>query len=143
MLPPQPGQAAPPPPTPPPAMGQPPANVGPGTTPGANHGNQAAATMDIQNGLKMLQRALPNIPMGTQLHTDVLQAVGRIAKHMGEAGGEQGGLHASSMMQMIRQQQAQAPQLAAMRAMGGGPGANPGGPPAVAPPPPPESAAAP
>jgi hypothetical protein len=99
--------------------------------------------MDIQNGLKLLQRALPNIPMGTQLHTDVLQAVGRIAKHMGEAG-EQGGLHASSMMQMIRQQQAQAPQLAAMRAMGGGP-TNPGGPPATAappPPPPPESTAA-
>jgi hypothetical protein len=123
-------------------MAAPPANVGPGTTPGANQGLQAAATLDIQNGLKMLQRALPNVPMGTPLHTDILKAVGSIAKHMGEAGGE-GGLHASGMMQMLKQQAAQAPQLAAMRAMGGGP-TNPGGPPATpAPPmPPPEPAAA-
>lgn len=123
----------------PPGMQPPPANVGPGTSPGGNQGNQAAATLDIQNGLKMLQRALPNIPMGTPLHTDVLKAVGSIAKHMGEAAGEQG-LHAQSMMQMIRQQQAQAPQLAAMRAMGGGP-TNPAGAPATMSPEPPQAAA--
>jgi hypothetical protein len=120
-------------------MAPPPANVGPGTTPGANPGNQAAATMDIQNGLKLLQRALPNVPMGTPLHTDILTAVGKIAKHMGEAGPEQGGLNAGSMMQAVRQQAQQAPQIAAMRAMGGGPSA-PASPPAM---PPPDAAAAP
>jgi hypothetical protein len=107
-------------------------NVGPGTTPGANQGNMAAARLDIGNGLKMLQRALPNVPMGSPLHTDLLKAVGQISKHMAQEGGEeQGGLHANSMMQMIRQQAQQAPQLAAMRAMGGGPTA-PQQPPAMA-----------
>lgn len=92
----------------------------------------AAAKLDVGNGIKMLQRALPNIPMGSPLHTDILQAVGKISKHMAEEGGQDQGLHASSMMQMIRQQQQQGPQLAAMRAMGGGPG-NPSGPPAMPP----------
>lgn len=134
MLPPQPGQ-------PPPTMAPPPANVGPGTAPGANPGNMAAAKLDIGNGLKMLQRALPNVPMGSPLHTDILQAVGKISKHMAEEGQQDGGLHANSMMQMIRQQQQQAPQLAAMRSMGGGPSA-PAMPPAMAPAPEPEPAAA-
>jgi hypothetical protein len=118
-------------------MAPPPGNAGPGTTPGANQGNMAAAKLDIGNGMKMLQRALPNIPMGSPLHTDILQAVGKISKHMAEDGQADGGLHASGMMQMIRQQAAQAPQLAAMRAMGGGPG-NPAGPPAMPEPPPSE-----
>ena len=119
-------------------MGQPPANTGPGTAPGANQGNMAAARLDIGNGMKMLQRALPNIPMGSPLHTDILSAVKSISKHMAEEGGGQdGGLHASGMMSAVRQQAAQAPQLAAMRAMGGGPSA-PTSPPAM---PPPEEAA--
>lgn len=115
-----------------------PPNLGPGTTPGANHGNMAAARLDVGNGLKMLQRALPNIPMGSPLHTDILQAVGKISKHMAEEGQPDGGLHAQAAMSMLRQQAQQAPQLAAMRSMGGGPG-NPGGAPAM---PAPEPAAA-
>lgn len=112
-----------------------PANVGPGTAPGGNPGNMAAATIDIGNGLKMLQRALPNLPMGAPLHTDILQAVIKISKHMDQSQQDHG-LHAQGMMQAVRQSAQQAPQIAAMRAMGGGPSA-PQSPPAM---PPPEAA---
>lgn len=91
--------------------------------------------MDIQNGMVMLQRALPNVPMGSPLHTDILNAVKSIGKHMGEAAQGPGGLHAQQMNQALRQQQQQAPQIAAMRAMQTG-----NQPPAMAGPPQPEAA---
>jgi hypothetical protein len=125
-MPPPPAPPGMPAPQPAAGMGAPQANVGPGTTPTANHGNMAAARLDVNNGLKLLQRALPNIPMGSPLHTDILSTVAKIAKHMAAEGGGDQGLHASGMMQAMRQNQQQAPQIAALRSMQA-----PAGPPAT------------
>lgn len=111
----------------------PPANVGPVTSPGGNQGNIAHATIMIGNGLQLLQQALGSIPLGSPLHSDIMQSVLKISKHMpdaGQGGGGHGGLHAQGLQQALRAQAQQAPQLAAMRQMGGGPG-TPSGPPAM------------
>jgi hypothetical protein len=89
--------------------------------------------MDITSGMMFLQRALPNIPMGSPLHTDILKAVQAIAKHAASEG-EARGPQAQNMMSMVRQVGANQPQLAALHAMGGGP-TNPAGMPAQAQPP--------
>lgn len=39
--------------------------------------------LDIRNALQMLQRALPNIPMGTPVWKDIYDAVGKLSKHGG------------------------------------------------------------
>lgn len=141
MLPPQPGQPGTPPP-PGGGAGAPPMPGAGAPSPqmGGSPGNEAAAVMDIKSGLMFLQRALPNLPMGTPLHTDILNAVKTISKHAQQSGEPQGPV-AQNINSMARQQAANAPQIAAMRAMGGG-ASNPGGAPAVPQPPPPQADAA-
>jgi len=117
-----------------PIPGQAPANTGPGVTPSANHGNLAAARVAIKNGLDLLGTALPNIPMGSPLHGDILKAMTSIAKHMNDDGPVDRGLQASGLMQAVRQSAAQGPQMAALRSLGGGFG-NPQEAPATPPPP--------
>lgn len=97
---------------------------------GMNPGNEAAAKMDITSGLKFLQRALPNLPMGSDLHTDILKAVMSISKHASQPG-EPEGPQAQNIQSMARQMGQNAHQVAAMRQVGGGP-TSPGAPPAMA-----------
>lgn len=89
-----------------PAMGPRP-NLGPVSQQSANPGNASAAMLDIKNALNLLQKALPNLPMGDELHSTVLQCVTKLSKAAGNIP-EQPGLQAQSLMQM-------------MRAMGGNP----------------------
>jgi hypothetical protein len=97
-----------------------PANTGPGVVPSMNHGNLAAARSSIKNGLDLLGSALPNIPMGSPLYTDLLTAISKIAKHMTDDGPADRGLQASGMMQAMKTAQAQGPQIQALRSLGGG-----------------------
>lgn len=103
--------------------------MGQGTAPSANAGNEAVAMQDVRNAMKLLTRAMPSIPMGSPLHTDVLQTLTKFGKHISAAGENDQGLDAQRLHQMLRQSQQQGPQQAALRAMiqqqGGGAGAPP------------------
>ena len=127
-----PGAGAPP---GPPPGGPPPAphNVGPAAAPQGHAGSGAAAVSKIRTALAMLQEALPTIPMGSAAHTAVLNAVKNISAHVEEMGGPQNqGMDMQSLMQLMKQQQQQAPMQALMRmypGQQGGAPAMPGQPP--------------
>jgi hypothetical protein len=93
----------------------------------------------VKVGLEAFQKALPSIPMGSELHGAVLKAISDIAKHM-EGGGDQAA-QIQQLVAMARDAHANPAQAAQMRAlMPGGGGAQappmmPGG--GGAPPPPP------
>lgn len=76
-------------------------NLGPVSQPSANPGNTAAAMLKIKNALHLLQEALPNLPMGDELHTVVLQTVTKLSK---VAGGlpEHPGLQQQDLLGMMR-----------------------------------------
>lgn len=99
-------------------LASPPANAGAISQPGGNAGNIQAAMTKISSGLKMIQEALPLIPMGNELHTKVLGAVKTLAEAMNKEGSESPStpkLDISSILQMIKQHTQNAPQNAAAR----------------------------
>ena len=107
--------------------------AGPATMAGpmAGSGQQGMASLKV--GLESLQKALPQLPMGSALHQAVLKAVADIGKHLekeGGSGGDQMGA-IQQLMEMARAAKTQ-PNMSAM--MPGG--APPVGPGAGAPPPP-------
>jgi hypothetical protein len=63
-------------------MTQAPANAGAATMPQANAGNINAALTKVKAAMKMLEEALPLIPMGNEAHTDILDALKKFSKHM-------------------------------------------------------------
>ena len=111
----------------------PPGGAGPATAPGPMHGSQQQGMSSLKAGLEALQKALPQLPMGSALHQSVLKAVADIGKHMEKEGGAQG--DASGMIQQLMEMarsQKMNPNMAAMMP----PGAAPAGG-APTPPPPP------
>ena len=105
-----------------PAMGSRP-NLGPVTQQSSNPGNASAAMLDIKNALNLLQKALPNLPMGDELHGTVLQCVTKLSKAASSIP-EQPGLQAQSLMQMMRSM-GQNPMQAALSKMLPQPGQGP------------------
>lgn len=80
----------------------------------------------VKAGLELLQKGLPQLPMGGKLHQSVLKAVSDIGKHLSEEGG---GKDASAMIQEMMNMARQAKLNPAA-------GAPPmGGPPPMTPPP--------
>jgi hypothetical protein len=55
--------------------------AGPMTVPQGNPGNSLAAISNLKTALMLLQQALPAIPLGSDVHSDILKAVGMLAKH--------------------------------------------------------------
>lgn len=100
------------------------ANIGPATAPQAHGGTAAAAMNDLQNAIKMLEKALPSIPMGTPIHAAVLKAATDLSKHLGAGSGNEG-LQLQSLLQMARQAQQNAPMAALSRIMPGPDGSPP------------------
>lgn len=98
-------------------LAAPPANAGAISQPGGNQGNVQAAMAKVSNGVKMLQEALPLIPMGNELHTKLLSAIKTLAEAMNKEGESPstGKLDISSILQMIKQHAQNAPQNAAAR----------------------------
>lgn len=98
-------------------MAAPPANAGPISQPGGNQGNVQAAMAKVSSGVKMLQEALPLIPMGNELHTKLLGAIKTLAEAINKEGEAPSTpkLDISSIMQMIKQHTQNAPQNAAAR----------------------------
>jgi hypothetical protein len=125
--PPMPGGGAPPGGAPGPGgpMGAAKPNIGPVTTPQGHPGNAAGALNDVRNAVRMLEQALPNIPMGSPLHSELLATTTKLAKHLTPGEGNQG-LELQSLIQMARQMSQSQPMAALSRLQ-----APPGAPPAM------------
>jgi len=124
------GLPKPPPGGMPPAAGMPPGMSAPrpnlpATQGQSNPGNMGAAMLDIRNGLQMLQRALPNIPMGSPAWKDLHDVIGKLAKHASEE--MPMSLMNQSALSLIKQR-SQNPMAGAMQKMSGG---DPSAPPAM------------
>ena len=103
-----------------PSMG----GAGPATMPGPMAGSAQQGLSALKVGLESLQKALPQLPMGSALHQSVLKAVADIGKHMekeGAGGGDQMGA-IQQLMELARNAKTQ-PNMAGM--MPGGAGAPP------------------
>ena len=99
-------------------------------------GSASQGMSKVKIGLEALQAALPMIPMGSELHADVMKAVSSISKHLGDkggAGGDQGG-GIQQLLEMLRNAKTQGgpPPQAGM--MPGAPGGAPPPPPMMPPP---------
>lgn len=94
-----------------------PANAGPISSPQGNQGNIQSAMSKISSGVKMIQEALPLIPMSSELHTKILGAIKTLVEAMNKEGEQPSTpkLDISSIIQMIKQHQQSAPQNAAAR----------------------------
>ena len=121
----------------PPMGGAPPPPPGGGTGPAATHGpmagNAAQGMAKVKVGLEALQSALPMVPMGSELHADLMKAVSSISKHL-QQDGAQGGAQIQQLLDMIRTAKTQGGPPAAPP---GGGGAPPMAPPGMGAPPPP------
>ena len=91
--------------------------------PMAGMGRQGIAKAEL--GVKALQEALAEIPMGSDLHAAVLKALSDISKHLKTGAGPGGGGDQNAIIQQLvamARQQGQPPQAGAMQSMfpGGG-----------------------
>jgi len=116
-----------PPHLPPSLMGGPP-GAGPMAAPQGNPGNAMAAVSKIKSALTLLQEALPAIPMGSDVHGDVLKAVSMLAKH---ASSDQQGTDQQQITQLMALMQ----KLAQQRPNAALANLAPNAPPAMPPPP--------
>lgn len=107
-------------PTPPvsanPALAAAKPNLGGATAPQANQGNAMAALGKIKVAIQAMQDALPSIPMGSPLHTDVLKCAQSLSKHMDQQQ-QQEGVPVQALAQMA-QQAKQAQPMNALARMG-------------------------
>ena len=99
--------------------------AGPATMPGpmAGSANQGMASLKV--GLESLQKALPQLPMGSALHQSVLKAVADIGKHMEKEGGSGGGDQMGAIQQLMELARAAKTQPNMAGMMPGGAGAPP------------------
>ena len=101
---PPPGAGAPPPglpgAPPPPVPG---AGTGPVAAPSPMAGNMQQGMTAVKLGLEALQKSLPQIPMGSKLHTAVLKAVADIGKNLqDEVGGGDKAAQVQQLIEMMR-----------------------------------------
>lgn len=91
------------------------------TAPQPQSGTASSAISQVQNALRALQQALPNLPMGSDLHTAVLKSVSDISKKIGSGEGSPA-LQTQSLLNQLRQAQQQQPmaQIAKVLGQGGG-----------------------
>lgn len=105
--------------------GAPPAGAPPGGTGAASSsqgmpGAASQAISAVKTALEALQKALPGLPMGGELHTAVLKAIGEISKHTSKEEGD-GASVVQQLAQLARQQgQGQPPAMMRPPAPGGG-----------------------
>src|SRR5882724_245192 len=66
-------------------MGSPPGapgGTGGAMSPSPMGGSSAQGMTGVKTGVEALQKALPMLPMGSELHTAILKAITDISKHM-------------------------------------------------------------
>ena len=104
--------------------------LGAAVSPQGNPGLAVKAMADVRNAVQMLESAIAHLPMGSELHVEVLNSIKSLTKHL-SAGGEQNkGLDLMSLLQMARGASQAQPMQTLNRAFPG----NPNAPPALAPP---------
>jgi hypothetical protein len=69
-------------------MGAPPSGTGPASALGGMAGNQQAGMEKVKLGLKALTEALPMLPLGSELQSEIMKAVQGVGKHLAEGGGD-------------------------------------------------------
>lgn len=89
-------------------------NIGAATAPQPNAGNEAAGMNKVQSALKMLEQALPEIPMGSDLHHEILKITTQLSKKL-QPGTGSDGLQMQEMLQFLRNQAQSAPMRALAR----------------------------
>ena len=109
------------------------AGTGPAAAGAAAPGSAKQGMAALTAGLEMLQKALPQLPMGSKLHTSVLKAVSEIGKHLAEEGGGAGKDPSALIQQLVEAARGAKVNPASMAALPGGAG----GPPPMMPPGPP------
>lgn len=112
----------------PPGMGAPPANLGGVTIPQSNPGNVKSALEKLHAAAQLINDAIPQLPIGSPLHTETLKIATNLNRHLGEARENVQGT-VQTMLQAI-QQMKQNPRLGAAAPQGSAPPQ----PPAMAPP---------
>lgn len=65
-------------------MGAPPANVGPHTIPQNNPGNSKEALVMLTQAAALVGKAIPSVPMGSEMHQKVLKLATDLTKLVGE-----------------------------------------------------------
>lgn len=118
--------------------GGPPGGTGATMTPQPMMGSLNQGMTGVKVGLDALQKALPMLPMGSELWSSVHKALGDIGKHMDQMGGGNPSAIIQQLTAMARDAQT-GPQRSALMSMspGGGPPPSGGGatpPPALPPP---------
>lgn len=90
-------------------------------------GSAASGMTSVKLGLEALQKALPTLPMGSEIHNAVLKAVGDIAKHLDASSG--GGPQAviQQLAQMASAAHADPQRQATLGMLPGGPPPGAGG----------------
>jgi len=89
----------------------------------------------VNAGLEALQKALPQLPMGSEIHTAVLKAIENISKHIEKAGGAKDpGAMIQQLLELARAAKTNPNAAAALPPGGPGGAPPPGGPPPMAPP---------
>lgn len=101
---------------PPPGMG----GTGPATQPGTLAGNAQQGMAAVKTGLEALQKALPQLPMGSEIHTAVLKAMTDLGKHVEKAGGGDQAGGVQQLLEMLRAAKMNPNAQAALPAGGGG-----------------------
>jgi len=87
----------------------------------------------VKVGLESLQKALPQLPMGSELHTAVLKAIEQISSKLEKAGAPND--PSAVLQQLVEMARAAKVNPNAQAALPqGAPGAPPGGPPPMMPP---------
>lgn len=98
--------------------------TGAATAPGPMPGAHQQAETGVKMALEALQKSLPGLPMGSELHSAVLKAITDISKNMakGDGQGDQSAM-IQQLAQMARQQQTQGanPMAGMMPGAGGQP----------------------
>ena len=90
-----------------------------------NLGAQANAAGAVKQAVMLLEKVLPEIEIGSELHQAVRSAINGLSKHVPKMAETQG-LQQSMLRDLALRQQQQAPMIAAMQNRGGsmaGPGA--------------------
>jgi|HubBroStandDraft_1064217.scaffolds.fasta_scaffold289853_1 hypothetical protein len=112
-------------------MGGPAGGTGPATVPGAMPGAMATGLTSVKLAVDALQKALPSLPMGSDLHTAVLNSLSGLTKHMDDAGMPPVGNEdvVQQLVALARQNAQGGNPLAAMMPGGGAPPPGGGAPP--------------
>ena len=83
----------------------------------AQPGNAAGAVAKIRQAIELMQDALPSVPLGSDLHKEVLGAITKLAKHA-SAGDASPGIQQTAGKTLMQTQQHEAHFQALMHALG-------------------------